>query len=258
VTAPRGEVCVRSIVIGVTAWFHRARWSAMDGDAAIVEESLLAKLLETDTPVVVVPPYAAVAERVVDHLDGLLLTGGPDIDPLLYGQPPHPRTRADDPRRDAGEIALTRAALERGLPVLGICRGCQVLNVACGGTLIQHLPDVSAGVRHAANGQAALEGGVFLNHDVVADAGSRLEEICGRRFTVKSAHHQAVGALGRRLAPVAWSADGSIEAIVHVDLPFAMGVQWHPEAELGVDLFEELAAAARKRRSPTSGLPHAD
>ncbi|MGZ4231350.1 MAG: gamma-glutamyl-gamma-aminobutyrate hydrolase family protein [Solirubrobacteraceae bacterium] len=231
-------------MIGVTAWLHRARWSEMDEAAVLVEESFLDKVLQTDTPVIVIPPYARLAERVVERIDGLMLTGGPDLNPAYYGQPRNPQTRSGDPRRDEAEIALTRAALARGIPVLGICRGCQVLNVACGGTLVQHIPDAYRGVRHAADDPAALEGGAFTTHEVIAAPGSAVEATLGPRFAVQSAHHQAVAIMSEEIAAVAWSEDGVIEAIAHVSRPFVLGVQWHPEADAGMALFEALVVAA--------------
>ena len=216
----------------------------MDESAVLVEESFLDKVLQTGTPVIVIPPYARLAERVVERIDGLMLTGGPDLNPSYYGQPLNPQTRSGDPRRDEAEIALARAALARGIPVLGICRGCQVLNVACGGTLVQHIPDTYHGVRHAADDPAALEGGAFTTHDVIAAPGSVVEATLGPRFVVQSAHHQAVATTSEEIAAVTWSEDGVIEAIAHVGRPFVLGVQWHPEADAGVALFEALVGAA--------------
>jgi putative glutamine amidotransferase len=234
-----------SLLIGVTAWLHRARWSDMDEDAAVVEESFLTKLNEFDTPVVVVPPYAPHAAQIVERLDGLVLTGGPDIDPQQYGEARHVQTKNDDPRRDAGEIALARAALSRGIPVLGICRGCQVLNVACGGTLVQHVPDAFTGVTHEPDPLATGDRVAFTKHGVVADPDSLLAGILGERFAVNSAHHQAVRTVAADLKAIGWSSDGLVEAIAHRRYRFALGVQWHPEVESGRALFEALVDAGR-------------
>jgi putative glutamine amidotransferase len=161
-------------------------------------------------------------EADVGVLDGLLLTGGADVDPAQYGQIPAAETGGVDPDRDAWEIALVRVALESALPVLGICRGCQVLNVACGGTLFQHLP-ARSNLPHLVVPRTAEA------HAIEIQPGSQLFAVEGTTsIGTNSIHHQAVDELGAVLRATAWAEDGTVEAIEHLECP-AVGVQWHPE-----------------------------
>lgn len=169
---------------------------------------------------VVLPPDDRDAD-VVRVLDGLVLAGGADVDPGRYGQPPAPRTESR-PGRDAGELALLDAALTAGLPVLGVCRGMQLLVVACGGALHQHLPDV---VGHDGHRPAP---GVYGAHGVRFTPGSLAARVMAGVDRVDSYHHQAVADPGR-LAVTGWSDDGVVEAVEDPDRPFVLGVQWHPE-----------------------------
>jgi len=179
-------------------------------------------------PVVLPPVTPDDAPALLDRLDGIVLSGGVDVDPALYGQEPHPRLGRVNRRRDDFELALVREALRRDVPILAICRGHQVLNVATGGTLIQ---DIASEV---------VRGGVHdyrrerweKAHEVNILPGTRLREILGAdRVSVNSFHHQAVAKLGRalRISAVA-SADEIVEAIEAPDRRFAIGVQWHPES----------------------------
>jgi putative glutamine amidotransferase len=163
-------------------------------------------------------------DEVAAGLDGLLLSGGGDIDPLHYGAPPSPHLAGCHPEKDDFELALTRAASDLRLPLLGICRGHQVLNVALGGSLEQHLPDVTD-VEHRDRSRPAE-----LIHLVDIDPSSRLGTVMGvTRFGVNSLHHQAVAEPGRGLRPVAWAEDGVVEAVTGFGSRRALGVQWHPE-----------------------------
>jgi len=168
------------------------------------------------------------ATGVLERLDGLVLSGGVDVDPALYGDAPHPRLRRVDRRRDDFELALVVEALRRELPILAICRGHQVLNVAMGGTLVQDIPsEFEGGIDHDAPGRRWRR-----VHRVDIVPGSRLHEVLGRvTVSVNSFHHQAVGRLGRGLVVSARSErDGLIEGIEFPELPFVIGVQWHPES----------------------------
>jgi len=195
---------------------------------------------------VLLPPVAAISE-VVGRLDGLVLSGGGDIDPARYGAERDPNSGPASAERDGAELELLHAALARRLPVLGICRGLQVMNVALGGTLHQHLPDL---VGHDGHGP---EAGAHGAHEVSIAPGSRLASILGRTdltdhlpVVVPTHHHQAIDRLGTGLAATAWATDGTIEA-VELDpagQPFAIAVQWHPEAGQDPSLFRALAAAA--------------
>jgi putative glutamine amidotransferase len=179
-------------------------------------------------------------EEAVNAIDALVLSGGADIDPARYGELPQPRT-ATTPHRDAWEFALLHAALERGLPVLAICRGMQLLNVVYGGTLVQHLPDVVGHDGHRP------ELGVFGRIYVRTDPASQLAGILGPEVTVPCHHHQSVCRLGNGLAPSGWASDGTVEAIELVGHKFVIGVQWHPEEDrLDRRLFKALVHAIPK------------
>jgi putative glutamine amidotransferase len=187
---------------------------------------------------VVLPPLGD-ADALLDRLDGICLSGGPDLDPEAYGAVErHAELGPTEPGLDAFELALARAADERGLPVLGICRGAQALNVARGGTLHQHVP----GHRQTAPATAPT-------HSVRVERGSRLASLVGARaLRVNSFHHQAVDVLGRGLRAVAWAADGTVEAVEAPGAGFVLGVQWHAEGLVALPrhrvLFEALVVAA--------------
>ena len=192
---------------------------------------------------VLLPPQPvddAIAERVLHGLHGLVITGGKDVDPARYGQTPHPET--DDPRhdRDAWEFALIARALERGLPVLGICRGAQVLNVVLGGTLHQHLPDVVGHTRHQAGNAMFSESRVHIA------PGTRLAALIGEFSDEQCYHHQAIAELGSGLVVSARDAEGVIEAVELPGDSFVLAVQWHPEERLNdLRLFAGVVEAAR-------------
>jgi putative glutamine amidotransferase len=171
------------------------------------------------------------ADELLERFDGLMLIGGGDLDPASYGRPPAEEVYGVNPRRDGFELALARAALARGMPTLAICRGHQVLNVALGGTLVQHI--VPGDVPHGVPGVA---GGSML-HAVELQEGSRLAGVLGTsRAHISSQHHQAIEKLGDGLEAVAWADDGVIEAIeLTGDKRWVIGVQWHPEDTAGSD-----------------------
>jgi putative glutamine amidotransferase len=187
---------------------------------------------------VVLPPLGDAA-ALLERLDGICLSGGPDLDPEAYGAPDrHAELGPTEPGLDAFELALARAADERGIPLLGICRGAQALNVARGGTLHQHVP-----------AHRQTEPATATTHTVHVDAGTRLAALVGTRpLRVNSFHHQAVDALGRGLRVVARAADGTIEAVEGVGARLVLGVQWHAEGLVAQPrhrvLFEALVAEA--------------
>ena len=191
------------------------------------------------------PPSDNAVEETLDVLDGLVFSGGIDIDPGHYGAERHPATDPAQAHRDVGELRLLEAALERDLPTLAICRGFQLLNVLRGGNLIQHLPEE---VGHEGHRE---ELGVFSEHPVVIEAGTRLETILGPRHeAVRSSHHQGVGRVGVGLVESAYAEDGSLEAFEDPSKQFAVGVLWHPEMEEDDKrLFEALVAEARLYRT---------
>lgn len=229
-------------VIGISAYREQARWGHWDVEAVVLPSRYPDRVAQAGGIPVLLPSLPGI-ENVIGKLDGLILSGGGDLDPAGYGAEPHPETTAVRPERDSAEAALLAAALDRGLPVLGICRGMQVINVAMGGSLHQHLPDVVGHRRHAP------VPGSYGAHPVRVQAGSGLAGAIGRTHveTVPTHHHQAIDRLGTGLTATAWSEDGLIEA-VELDAPgcgFALAVQWHPEAGDDLSLFRALIAAAK-------------
>jgi len=230
-------------IVGVTSYVEQARFGAWDVPAALIPLSYVQAIERAGGRALVVPPAEDGVEETLDALDGLLLSGGSDLDPSLYGEDAHPETRNIRPQRDLAEMALLRAALARDLPVLAVCRGSQVLNVARGGNLVQHLPEALGTQAHRETP------GVFSDHGVEVDPDSRLGGIVGSSVEVKSHHHQGYGELGEGLRVVARAEDGTIEAVEDPEHRFAVGVLWHPEEGKDASLFEALVAEARDYRA---------
>jgi gamma-glutamyl-gamma-aminobutyrate hydrolase PuuD len=235
--------------IGITTYLTTARWSYWEMPAALLPGGYLEGVrLAGGLPLLLPPTTEGVAEpgEIVDTLDGLVLIGGPDLGVDLYGSPePHPETGAKEELRDAFEASLGREARERGLPVLGICRGMQLLNVLAGGTLTQHLGDVVDLAPHRPGP------GQFGRHPVEIEPGSGLHELLGDEVTVHSTHHQGVGQIGDGLRVAGRAPDGTVEAVEDPEHPFCVGVLWHPEEEPGTGgapLFWGLVEAARAYR----------
>ena len=230
-------------VIGITTYVEPAAWGQWNLPAALIPYSYVQAVEASGGRALLVPPSDDGIEETLDALDGLLFSGGSDIDPELYGQEPHPTVQDVARVRDDAELALLRAALDRDMPVLAICRGSQVLNVALGGDLVQHLPEVVGDEKHKHTP------GQFSDHDVDVDDGTRLGGIVGDRAPVKSHHHQGFGRLGEGLREAARADDGTVEAIEDPSRRFAIGVLWHPEAGEDAALFEALVAEAREYRA---------
>jgi putative glutamine amidotransferase len=223
-------------LIGITTYVEPASWGHWHLDAALVPYDYVRAVERAGGRAMLVPPDDEGIDEVLDVLDGLVFSGGNDMSPGSYGAEPDPATGGVNPARDRGELALLTAALERDLPVLAICRGVEVLNVARGGDLVQHLPDVVGHEEH----RAVV--GEFSEHAVRVDPGSRIGEVRG---PVKSHHHQGLGRIGDGLREVAWAADGVVEGVEDPQKPFLVGVLWHPEAGEDQRLFEQLVEAAR-------------
>ena len=230
-------------VIGITTYVTQARWSYWDLEAALVPAAYVNAVEDAGGRPLLVPPSEGGTEETLDAVDGLLFSGGSDIDPDLYDQDPHDETFGLVPDRDRAELALLEAALARDMPVLAVCRGSQVLNVARGGDLVQHLPDVVGDDKHKHTP------GTFAEHDVTLEEGTRLAALLGDRAPVKSHHHQGFGRIGAGLRVAAHAEDGTIEAVEDPSRLFALGVLWHPEAGEDRKLFEELVNAAREYRA---------
>jgi gamma-glutamyl-gamma-aminobutyrate hydrolase PuuD len=229
-------------VVGITTYVTPARFGAWDEEAALVPVTYVQAVERAGGRPLLVPPSEAGVAETLDVVDGLIFSGGSDLEPELYGQDPHPETYGVVPERDRGELALLSAALARDLPVLAICRGSQVLNVALGGDLVQHLPDLVGHEQHKHTT------GVFADHDVDVEDGTRLAELLGDRAPVKSHHHQGFGRLGEGLRVAARAEDGAVEAVEDPERRFALGVLWHPEAGEDLRVFEALVEEAARYR----------
>jgi gamma-glutamyl-gamma-aminobutyrate hydrolase PuuD len=224
-------------LIGITTYVEPATWGHWDEvEAALIPYDYVRAVERAGGRAVLVPPDDEGNEEILDALDGLVFSGGNDPEPSVYGAEPDAATNGTNPERDRGELALLEAALARDLPVLAICRGFEVLNIARGGDLVQHLPDVVGHEEH----RETL--GEFSEHGVRVDPSSRIGEVSG---PVMSHHHQGIGKMGDGLREVAWAEDGTVEGIEDPEKPFVVGVLWHPEAGEDQRLFEQLVEAAR-------------
>ena len=231
-------------LIGLTTYKQRAQTGVWDVTAAFLPAVYFEAVQRAGGIPVLLPPQPVVdgvVARVLDGLDGLIITGGADVDPARYGQVPAPETDRPQLERDAWEDALLTEAIERGLPFLAICRGMQLLNVNRGGTLHQHLPAVVGDDRFR------IGNGEFATNEVATEPGSELDALVGARLPVKSYHHQGVDAVGAGLRVTARSAEGLVQAVELEGVPFGIAVQWHPEEDAAEDarLFAGLVDAAR-------------
>ena len=222
-------------VIGISCYVEAAQWGAWNIEAAVLPFAYVASVTQAGARAVIIPPDVDGAE-VVENLDALIIAGGADVDAALYSEAAH--ETADKPRvvRDSSEIALYKKALELNKPFLGICRGMQIMAVASGGSLIQHLPDVSSLSHRPAPAQ-------FVDHGARFEAGSLVEKLLGKQMIVNSSHHQAVKTSGT-LKITGWAEDDTIEVLENPDHKFVIGVQWHPEMHHDKRLFEALVKAA--------------
>jgi len=240
-------------VIGMCTALEQARWSVWEQPAMLLARNYVDAVQCAGALVLMLPPDPHVVqapEEVLDLIDGLVLTGGADIDPAFYGQQAHAETVDTVPERDAFEIALARAAIERDLPVLGICRGMQLINVARGGTLLQHLPE------HFGHGQHRRAIGSFdgADHDVRLLEGTLAARAAGEtEHATKSHHHQGIDRLGEGLVVSGRSILDELPEAIEMDRSpparspsrrFVLGVQWHPEADVASSVIGALVEAA--------------
>jgi putative glutamine amidotransferase len=225
-------------LIGITCYVEQARWGVWDVPAALLPFAYVQKVETAGGRAVILPPSAAGDDEVISRIDGLVFAGGADLDPALYGEEAAPETSGLRPERDAAEAPLMRAALEQDVPVLGICRGMQLMAVVRDGALVQHLPDAVGHERHRP------APGVYGLHDVRLEPGSRAHQILGDSVSVPSYHHQGLAKPGA-LTVTGWADDDSPEVVEEPARRFAVGVLWHPEASEDPRLFDALVHAAR-------------
>jgi putative glutamine amidotransferase len=235
-------------LIGVTCFRERAAFGVWNCEMDFLQWDLVTKLAEAGSTPIAIPPTAAIDGRILERLDALLIGGGGDIDPGRYGGEAGPGIEDVDAERDEVEFTLARAALAQDLPILGICRGHQVLAAAAGGRLLQDIP-ISDWPRHRP------VAATFEPHEVDLVEGSQLHQILGPRAVVPSHHHQAVERMPAGWAVTGTAPDGMIEAIERPCARFAVGVQWHPEASSDSRLFQALVEHARGPQAASGPQP---
>jgi putative glutamine amidotransferase len=230
-------------VIGITTYAQEATWGGWTEPAAFTPLAYVRAVEHAGGRPLLVPPSDGAIDETLDALDGIIFSGGGDLDPEVYGADQHPETKEIYPERDKAELALLQAALARDMPVLAVCRGSQVLNVARGGDLVQHLPEIVGHDRHRHSHPA------MADHDVTVEGESKLGSILGDRAPVKSSHHQGFGKVGEGLREAAWAEDGTVEALEDPSHRFALGVLWHPEEGEDFALFKALVEEAADYRA---------
>jgi len=227
-------------IIGITGELEAARWRHWIREAAVSPVSYTRAVERAGGAPVILPPVpSSSVPSLIAKIDALVVAGGRDVDPSLYDEDPHDQTDVPDHRRDRFEILMTRAAIDADLPFLAICRGMQILNVARGGTLIQHLPDRLGSESHKPDPVK------LTTHDVQISAASKLGQVLGATAQVPTSHHQAIDRIGSGLLTVAWTPDQVVEAVELQGHKFGIGLQWSPEESDDPRVFEALVAAAR-------------
>ncbi|WP_416403483.1 gamma-glutamyl-gamma-aminobutyrate hydrolase family protein [Arthrobacter sp. LFS091] len=228
--------------IALTSYLQEASWGVWNTTAAILPATYVEAVVAAGATPLLLPPLGT-DPSVLDLVDGLIVVGGPDVDPSLYGRDPHPTTRPQ-PLRDHHDSQLLKGALERGLPLFAICRGAQLLNVVLGGTLVQHIPDVNPD----ANCQPAP--GVFGEANFTTMQGSIIHDLLGDSATSPCYHHQALDSVSNALHVTARSGDGMVQAVETTDGSWVLGVQFHPEQNPGdLRLFQGFVEAAAHYRA---------
>ncbi len=229
-------------LIGISCYAEPASWGVWrDVPAAVLPWGYVDHVARAGGYPVLLPPVPPEADEpagIIAGLAGLIIAGGPDVDPVRYGQSPHPATQAPRPERDATEAELLAAAVQADLPLLGICRGMQVMAVGAGGQLVQHLPDLVGGSTHAPGE------GRYGSHEVRLVEGTLMHRLLGPSLRVPSYHHQGVASHPGYVAS-GHAPDATVEAMEAPEARFRVGVQWHPEADTDPRLFQALVAAAR-------------
>ena len=242
---------MRRPLIGLTAYAQQVKYGNNDLLAGMLPMTYVKAVHATGGRAVLITPDDPDPE-ILESLDGIMFSGGGDVDPANWGAERHPTTDTD-PARDRSELMLMRAALDMDLPTLGVCRGMQVMAVATGGSLHQHLPDLLGHDEHRAapgTDPLAADASAYGRHDVVVKSGSQAHALLGSRLTVNSFHHQAVDDPGT-FTPTGWCPDDRvIEIIEDPERAFAIGVQWHPERTGDLRVFAALAEAAAARVGP--------
>jgi putative glutamine amidotransferase len=239
---------MRRPLIGLTAYAQQVQYGHNDLMAGLLPMTYVRAVHATGGRAVLITPDDPDTD-VLESLDGIMFSGGGDIDPAHWGAERHPATDID-PARDTAELLLMTAALDADLPILGVCRGMQVMAVAAGGTLHQHLPDLIGNERHQAapgTDPMAADASAYGRHDVVIKPGSQANALLGAHLTVNSFHHQAVDDPGTFTASGWCPDDRVIEIIEAPRRSFALGVQWHPERTADLRVFAALAEAAAQR-----------
>jgi putative glutamine amidotransferase len=250
--------------IGICTTLEHARWGIWERRAALLAFTYITAIQRAGGLALMIPPDPKLIEdpdELLDRIDGLILAGGADIDPSFYGAEPHPATRGPVPERDRAEIALARRAVQRDMPVLGICRGMQLINVALGGTLRQHVPDLVGHENHRPHPGSFDDS----DHDVALEQGSLAAQAAGEELHgIKSHHHQGVDVIGEGLVVTGISTlDELPEALEAPACRFVLGVQWHPEADEESRVVAALVEEARDYRmlnaapEARSSLPYA-
>jgi putative glutamine amidotransferase len=230
-------------VVGITSYAEeQVSWGPWTEAAALVPLAYVRAIERAGGRPLLIPPSEEAIAETLDALDGIVFSGGSDLSPGLYEAEAHPETADVREERDHAEMALLKAALERDMPVLAVCRGSQVLNVALGGDLVQHLPDTLGHDEHRP------VKGEWADHDVRLEGESRVGGLLGERAPVKSHHHQGFGRIGEGLREAGWADDGTVEALEDPSKRFALGVLWHPEEGEDLALFEGLVEEARRYR----------